>query len=139
MCRHASNYIIWFYDKYGCIFTSMKLHKLKDSKQINLRGLLRGCQISIMVLFCEKSLTAFPKENFSIIDIWQSPHKRLSLADNYMLKFNNRNTRTRGEICSNLIMKIPERRQWHHSGIFIVNFEHISHLVLVFLLLTLNR
>ena len=24
------------------------------------------------------------------------------------------------------------------SGIFIVNFEHISHLVLVFLLLTLN-
>ena len=25
-----------------------------------------------------------------------------------------------------------------HSGIFIVNFEHISHLVLVFLLLTLN-
>ena len=27
---------------------------------------------------------------------------------------------------------------WRHSGIFIVNFEHISHLVLVFLLLTLN-
>ena len=28
--------------------------------------------------------------------------------------------------------------QWHRSGVFIVNFEHISHLVLVFLLLTLN-
>ena len=28
--------------------------------------------------------------------------------------------------------------QWRRSGIFIVNFEHISHLVLVFLLLTLN-
>ena len=27
---------------------------------------------------------------------------------------------------------------WRRSGIFIVNFEHISHLVLVFLLLTLN-
>ena len=26
-----------------------------------------------------------------------------------------------------------------HSGIFIVNFEHISHLFLVFLLLTLNK
>ena len=34
--------------------------------------------------------------------------------------------------------KKPERRQWGRSGIFIVNFEHISHLVLVFLLLTLN-
>ena len=29
-------------------------------------------------------------------------------------------------------------RQWRRSGVFIVNFEHISHLVLVFLLLTLN-
>ena len=46
-----------------------------------------------------------------------------SPAGIYMLKVNNRNTRTRCEIC---------------SGIFIVNFEHISHLVLVFLLLTLN-
>ena len=27
---------------------------------------------------------------------------------------------------------------WHRSGVFIVNFEHVSHLVLVFLLLTLN-
>ena len=50
----------------------------------------------------------------------------------------NRNTRTRCEICSKLKIKIPERRHWHCSGIFIVNFEHISHLVLVFLLLTLN-
>ena len=40
----------------------------------------------------------------------------------YMLKVNNRNTRTRCEICSKLTIKT----------------EHISHL-LVFLLLTLNR
>ena len=38
-----------------------------------------------------------------------------------MFKFNNKDTRT-----------TPR------SGVFIVNFEHISHLVLVFLLLTLN-
>ena len=58
---------------------------------------------------------------------------------NYMFKVNNRNTRTRCEICSKLTMKTPEQRYWHHSGVFIVNFDHISHLVLVFLLLTLNR
>ena len=56
----------------------------------------------------------------------------------YLLKVNNRHNRTRCEICSKLIIKIPERRQWRRSGIFIVNFEHISHLFLVFLLLTLN-
>ena len=31
-----------------------------------------------------------------------------------------------------------EQRHWRRSGIFIVNFEHISQLVLVFLLLTLT-
>ena len=31
------------------------------------------------------------------------------------------------------------RRNWHCSGIFIVTFEHILHLFLVFLLLTLSR
>ena len=55
-----------------------------------------------------------------------------------MFKVNNRSTRTRCEISSKLIVKIPEQRQWCRSGIFIVNFEHISHLVLDFLLLTLN-
>ena len=60
-------------------------------------------------------------------------------VDNYKFKVNNRNTRTRCEICSKLIIKTPERRHWRHSGVFIVNFEHISHLVLVFLLLTLTR
>ena len=60
-------------------------------------------------------------------------------AGNYLFKVNNRNTRTRCQICSKLTIKIPKRRQWRRSGIFIVNFEHISHLVLLFLLLTLSR
>ena len=45
----------------------------------------------------------------------------------------------RCEICSKLTIKTPERRQWRRSGVFIVNFEHISHLFLVFLFLTLNK
>ena len=56
----------------------------------------------------------------------------------YLLKINNRNTRARCETCSEFTIKTPERRQWPRSGVFIVNFEHISYLVLVFLLLTLN-
>ena len=43
-----------------------------------------------------------------------------------------------GEMCSKLTIKTPERHHWRHFDVFIVNFEHISHLVLVFLLLTLN-
>ena len=58
---------------------------------------------------------------------------------NCMFKVNNKNIRTRWEICLKLTIKTPERRQWRFSGVFIVNFEHISHLVLVLLLLTLSR
>ena len=56
-------------------------------------------------------------------------------AVNYLFKVNDRNTRTRCEICLKLTIKTPEQRHY----VFVVNFEHISHLVLVFLLFTLNR
>ena len=43
--------------------------------------------------------------------------------------------------CSKLTLETLEQgvKYWRRSGIFIVNFEHISHLALVFLLLTLSR
>ena len=56
----------------------------------------------------------------------------------YLLKVNNRNTRTRCKICSKLTIKTPERHELHPSAFFNVNFEHDSHPVLVFVLLTLN-
>ena len=34
----------------------------------------------------------------------------------------------RCEICSKLTIKPPKRRHWRRFGVFIVNFEHISHL-----------
>ena len=55
-----------------------------------------------------------------------------------MFKVDNKNTRTRYEICSKLTIKIQNDAR-RRSGIFIVNFEHVSHLVLVLLLLTLSR
>ena len=59
---------------------------------------------------------------------------RWFLAGIYLFKVKNRNSRTICEICSKLTIKTPERHQWRHSGVFLVNFEHILHLVLLFLL-----
>ena len=60
-----------------------------------------------------------------------------------LLKIKNRNTRKRSEtspeVSSKLTIKTPERRQSRRAGAFIVNFENISHLLLEFLLLTLNK
>ena len=61
------------------------------------------------------------------------------LYSTYMLKVNDRNSRTRCEISSELTIKTPEQRQWRRSGVIVVNFEDILHLVLVFLLLNLSR
>ena len=61
-----------------------------------------------------------------------------NLAGNYLLRVSNRNTRARCEICSKLTIKTPEQCKWHCSSVFNVDFEHILHLVLVFLLLTLK-
>ena len=50
-------------------------------------------------------------------------HKLINSAGSYMLKVNIRNNR-------------HQRRRF---DVFIVNLEHISHLALVFLLLTLSK
>ena len=61
----------------------------------------------------------------------------LSLLLNiYLFKFNNRNTRKSCEICLKLKVEKPH---WRRSGVFIVNFEHILHLFVVFLLLNLGK
>ena len=66
-------------------------------------------------------------------------HKQCpSPAGIYFFKVNNGKTRTMCEIYSKLTIKTPERRHWRRSSVFIVNFEDISHLVLVLLLATLN-
>ena len=58
-------------------------------------------------------------------------------AWNFKLKVDNRNIKARCEICFKLTIKTPEPCQ-RRSGVFTVNFEHISHLVLVGLLLALS-
>ena len=56
-----------------------------------------------------------------------SDFQQLNSANNLLLKVSNRNIRKRGEI-----------GQWRRSGVFTVNFELVSHLFLVFLLLNLS-
>ena len=77
----------------------------------------------------------FVKFSFSIISFSSLPHA----ANIFLFKVNNRNTWKTCSICWKLTIKTPKQRQWRHSGVFIVNFEYISHRCLVSLLLTLNK
>ena len=120
---------------------------------IELKNVARSQQYQLLAVhpFSQKS---------SITDIWQaakytSEYNIISLAWLFfllnlqnsqchqanlcLLIVNNRSTRKRCKICSKLAIKTPKRRHWRRSGIFIVNSEHISHLFLVLLLLTLKK
>ena len=56
-----------------------------------------------------------------------------------LVQSQNGYTRTMGEICSNLTINIEEWSHWHRSGVFVVNFEYVSDIVLLWPLLTLNK
>ena len=72
---------------------------------------------------------------------WKIPAQPAFKVDNgkTVNNVNNGNTKTMCQTRLKLTIKTPERHQWRHSGVFIVNFEHIPHIVLVFPLLTLNK
>ena len=84
-----------------------------------------------LVLISAKLLLKFQSGELqqSFAFIYKSVVKRYFQADFkdipasiYLVKVNNRNSRTRCEIC--LTIKTPERRHWCRS-VFIVNFEHL--------------
>ena len=110
------------------MYATLKLHFILDV----FRAVLYQVSVAIQILKCF-SIT----DRLQISLIMSNKFKRINPAGIYLLKVNNRNTRTRWKICSNLTIKTLDAN-WHHSGAFIFNFEHISHLVLVFPFLTLN-
>ena len=61
------------------------------------------------------------------------------LASTYFFKINNGNTKAMSEIGSKLTIKTLKQCQWRSCGVFIINFEKISHIALVFPLLTLCK
>ena len=58
----------------------------------------------------------------------------------YLFGVNNANTRKGCEICAKLTIRAPEQSSVNDVVlVFLFNFEHISHLFLVFLLLSLGK
>ena len=58
------------------------------------------------------------------IDNFEQSFKKQNI---HLFKVNYRNTSVRCELRSKLKIKIPERSNWRHSGVFIITFEYISH------------
>ena len=95
-----------------------------------------------MELFPNSTLSKYKIKLPQLLDVNMTKWENLKFssypAGIYLLKINNKNIRTRYKRCSKLTIKTPERRNWRHSGLFIANFEHILHHVIVFLSFTLK-
>ena len=66
-------------------------------------------------VFGSGSIDLFPvvgKESIDLEFVKSVSVRSYFLTGIYLLKANNKNTRTRSEICSKLTIKTPERRQW---------------------------
>ena len=76
---------------------------------------------------------------------WLDSHKWTPIkflnnpASIFLFKINNEITKTMSEIYLKLKIKTPEQSQWRYFSVFITKFEQISHIVLVFPLLTLQN
>ena len=81
----------------------------------------------------------FPEETFIYSEKKNKLYYTNHSANIYLFKVNDRNITKRCKIYLKLTVKTPEQRRWSLSGVFIVDFEHVSHLFLQFILLTLNK
>ena len=104
--------------------------KLTEKQHMHFENQLQKFLTKYIISKNEHQLTKNAHSNWWIVYLLRNYP-----ASNCMFKVNNINTRTRCEICSKLTIKT---RFWCRSGVFNVHFEHISHLALVFLLLTLS-
>ena len=92
-------------------------------------ALHKGFYFRVLQLKCLLKCSYFKKPPQGPLP-WKIPgyvpdvnQRSINPANIYLLKVNNRNRRE----CD-----------WRYCGVFIANFEHVSHLSLVFLLLILN-
>ena len=79
--------------------------------------------VSVLILVVKM----FDRTHKKYLGTWNFAKTWTFLMGLCLFKVNNRNNKTRCEICSKI--KIPERLQWHRSGIFVINSENISQLV----------
>ena len=132
---HCKNPLICPGLKYGQWTNLMSLYSgrglIFGSKNILICNLLI---LSIFQIFLKTEVTNGTNKSRQAFTYSKSAKKHKSKMWN-MLKVNNKNTRNMFKVNDKVNNKDTAEL---HSGLFIVNFEHILLLVIVFLLLTLN-
>ena len=123
------------FSKYSTTLRTLKIHNVENT--FACWALHSDAQkYKILDEICLFNLKRWPFSAF-IKNLSNLNWSTMSSAGICLFKVNSGNTRTICGICSKLTIKTPEWRHWRRSGVFIVNFKRVWHIVLVFPLLTL--
>ena len=126
---------------------SVRMRENTDQKKLRIWTHFTQCDSHISSIFgsflrVQNFLATFYNSSKSLrVPLWGPPWLH-SLR--YFKKTQTQQTNTYlksaiGELEKGVKFVIRTSKHWSRSGVFIVNFRHISHLFSVFLLLTLNR
>ena len=126
-------FFFFFFLEYVPIFLDDKLDEERKTLSSSKNPASKAC-LAFASFFANFSLDLLIK----VLLIKKKYYEYIPISI-YLSKVNNKNSRTICKICSKLKMKTPEQRYWRCSGVFIVNFEQISHIVLLFPSLALNK
>ena len=133
---------VWCRFKICIVQCIMKLSKFYKGTTVwvfwSVQRLIQNPVKYLRWAFLRKLLTILAKS--SISDVWLTPllliRRRYSNpAGIYLLKVNNRSTRTRCEICSKLTIKTPERRHWPTVMPTKLNVDEVFNKILKYALL----
>ena len=142
---------VWWYNK---IFKERRIHKMaRSSWGLEIGpywrelGLPKPLPPSSLVLpdcnsffgLMKVKLRKFRESPLKIYFGPRTPHGGPTQLTFTCSKWTIKTVEKRCEICSKLTIKTLERSQWRCSFVFNINFEDISHLILVLLLLTLSK
>ena len=108
LCFYQFHFLFWWSNKFSQQNINQSETGIGDKK--------------LSVELCVKRIVACISA-IQILKTWPKAYVCNKPAGIYLLKVNNENTRTMCEICSKLTNKTPQRCQWRHSAVFIVNFE----------------
>ena len=120
------------------LITKASLHNYADDNTLSEYSSDLNSLIDILIKESQTSINWFKANDMIVNPKRISSNEKTKTPEDFTICINDVDIKSKNSVKLFSAGIYMLKANWRRSGFFIVNFEHISHLVLVFLLLTLN-
>ena len=120
------------------LITKASLHNYADDNTLSEYLSDLNSLIDILIKESQTSINWFKANDMIVNPKRISSNEKTKTPEDFTICINDVDIKSKNSVKLFSAGIYMLKANWRRSGFFIVNFEHISHLVLVFLLLTLN-